>query len=63
MEDSYLLGERTDIPTTNAFQISDLNLDILELQNGDCVETDIEEHQCPLKERVNCVGYLCQDIV
>lgn len=60
MEDSYLLGEQTNIPATYAFQISDLDLNVLELKNSNSVESDIEEHQRPFEEGVNRVGYFCQ---
>lgn len=57
---SYLLRERSDIPATDAFQISDLNLKMLELNHSNSVKSDIEEHQSPLEERIDSVGYNCQ---
>lgn len=44
IDDDYLLGERTDIPAADAFQVSDLNLKVLELNYSNSVEPDIEEH-------------------
>jgi hypothetical protein len=51
-ESNYLLRERTDIPAAYAFQVSDLNLNVLELNHSNSVKSDIKEHQCPLEERI-----------
>ena len=56
----YLLGEQTDIPAAYAFKVSDLKLDILELNNSDSIESNIKKYQGPFKEGVNGVGFPSQ---
>jgi hypothetical protein len=40
----YLLGEQTDIPAAYAFKVSDLKLEVLELNNSDSIEPNIKKY-------------------
>ncbi len=57
-----LLWEPIHIPSAGALDIPDDEFKRIEIQSRDGVKPHIEQYQCPLVERIYCVGYSVSEI-
>ena len=51
-------GQPGNVPARDALDVPNHNLETLKIEDGACVEGDVEEDECPFEEGVDGVCYI-----